>query len=70
MPPPAKPKGTGFRLARGVPVESLRRWEPPPALAAHCRDLLGLAPDGGFRRPDTYLAPEGTDARDPNGAAE
>lgn len=67
MPPPKpKPKGTGLRLVKGVPVESVLKWQPSAELAAHCNSLLGLTPDGKFRQPnEKYTRPEGMDAPDP-----
>lgn len=67
MPPPKAKTGTGLRLERGVPVESLLKWRPPAAVVEHCHELLGLNPDGTFRFDDgLYRSPEGTDARTAN----
>lgn len=60
------PKPTGFPLRPGIPVKSLRGWEPDDKLTGHCHALLGLTPDGAFRVDDAYRSPEGTDARSPN----
>lgn len=76
MPPPPKPKpkATGLRLVKGVPVESLLKWQPPAELVRHCHALLGLTPDGRLAPAGDgrYVPPEpeGTDARSPHRPAE
>lgn len=65
----AESKGTGLRLVRARPVQSLLKWQLPPEMEAHCHELLGIDKDTSMPKFQN-AEPEGRDARSSDRTAE